>query len=142
MTQLSGVIAPATTPFNQTGNIDFDAFNKQIEWLISQGVTGIAIGGSTGEGHTLSAEEVRDLVTVGIETASDRVPIISGIICDSTHEAVRRGNIVAELNITALQVTPVHYLFRPNEEGMIDHFKAIASETGQKIIIYNVVPWT
>ena len=142
MVQLSGVIAPSTTPFDRSGNIKFDAVATQIEWLIKEGVSGIAIGGSTGEGHTLRAEEIRDLLHVAKEASSGRVPIVSGIICDSTREAVRRGKMIANQKPAALQVTPVHYLFRPSDAAMIEHFRTIAGETGQNIIIYNVVPWT
>ena len=142
MGELSGVIAPATTPFDKNGDIDFVSFIKQINWLIKEGVAGVAIGGSTGEGHTLNNEETRDLIAAGNDAASGRVPIIAGVICDSTREAITRGSLLADLNPAALQVTPVHYLFRPDDESMIEHFKAIASQTGQKIIIYNVVPWT
>jgi len=141
MSELSGVIPPATTPFDVNGDILFDAAQMQIDWLIRQGISGVAVGGSTGEGHTLDAEETRDLVASAIETAAGRVPIIAGIICDSTREAIRRGKLVAELKPAALQVTPVHYLFRPSDEDMLEHFRAMTEETGQKIIIYNVVPW-
>ena len=73
MAQLSGVIAPATAPFDKKGDIDFDSFIKQIDWLIKEGVAGIAIGGSTGEGHTLNDEETRDLIAAGNDAASGRV---------------------------------------------------------------------
>ena len=142
MVQLAGVIAPSTTPFDKSGNIDFAAAAKQIDWLIGEGVAGVAVGGSTGEGQTLDAEETRDLVTAASEAASGRVPVVAGIICDSTREAVRRGRMVADLNPAALQVTPVHYLFRPDDTAMVEHFRTMAGETGQNIIIYNVVPWT
>ena len=140
--ELSGVMPPATTPFDANGNIMFDAAQGQIDWLIGQGVRGIAVGGSTGEGHTLDAEETRDLVAGAIDAAAGRVPIIAGIICDSTREAIRRGKLVADLKPAALQVTPVHYLFRPSDDDMVKHFRMMTEETGQKIIIYNVVPWT
>ena len=68
--------------------------------------------------------------------------MIAGIITDSTREAVRRGRLVGDSTVAALQVTPVHYLFRPSDESMVEHFRTLAGETGQKIIIYNVVPWT
>lgn len=142
MTELSGVIPPATTPFDDNGEIEFDAAAKQVDWLIREGANGVAVGGSTGEGHTLLAEEGRDLVAAAIEAAAGRVPIIAGIICDSTREAARRGKMVADLGPAALQVTPVHYLFRPTDEAMVEHFRTMAGETGQKIILYNVVPWT
>ena len=142
MSELSGVIPPATTPFDNDGNIMFRAAQRQIDWFIRLGARGIAVGGSTGEGHTLDAEETRDLVAGAIDASAGRVPIIAGIICDSTREAIRRGKLVAELKPRALQVTPVHYLFRPSDDDMIEHFRVISEETGQNIIIYNVVPWT
>ena len=142
MAELAGVIPPSTTPFDADGAIDFEAAGRQVDWLIAQGATGVAVGGSTGEGHTLDAEETRDLVAAAIEAAAGRAPIIAGIICDSTREAVRRGKLVADLGPAALQVTPVHYLFRPSDDDMVAHFRTMAAETGQQIIIYNVVPWT
>ena len=76
-------------------------------------VPGIVVGGSTGEGHTLETDEFRRLVAVAVETAHGRIPVIAGIIVDSTRQAVRRAQSIADLDVAALQVTPVHYLFRP-----------------------------
>ena len=142
MTDLTGVIPPATTPFDAAGDIDFAAAGRQIDWLIGEGAHGVAVGGSTGEGQTLEAEEFRDLVQVAAEVAGGRAPVIAGIITDSTREAVRRGRLVRDLKVAALQVTPVHYLFRPGDDAMVEHFRTLAGETGQQIVIYNVVPWT
>ena len=142
MTRMKGVIPPATTPFDAKGEIDFTAAGAQVNWLIEQGAHGIAVGGSTGEGHTLEAEELRDLITVAVEAAAGRVPVIAGIIADSTRESVRRGKMIADLDVAALQVTPVHYLFRPNDDAMVGHFRTLVEETGRDTLIYNVVPWT
>ena len=142
MSTISGVIPPATTPFDAAADIDFNAAARQVDWLINAGANGVAVGGSTGEGHTLDADETRDIVAAAIDAAAGRVPVIAGIICDSTREAVRRGKLVAALGPAALQVTPVHYLFRPSDDDMVEHFQTMAEDTGQKIIIYNVVPWT
>ncbi|NQW11346.1 MAG: dihydrodipicolinate synthase family protein [Alphaproteobacteria bacterium] len=142
MTELAGVIPPATTPFDANGAIDYGAAATQIDWLIGEGAHGVAVGGSTGEGHTLDAEETRDLVTAAVEDAAGRVPVIAGIICDSTREAVRRGKLLADVDVAALQVTPVHYLFRPSDDAMVEHFRTLVGETGRDVIIYNVVPWT
>jgi 4-hydroxy-tetrahydrodipicolinate synthase len=70
------------------------------------------------------------------------VPVITGIITDSTASAVERGLAVRDLGVAALQVTPVHYLFRPDDDAMVRHFETLAARTGLPIIIYNVVPWT
>lgn len=142
MSELAGVIPPATTPFDASGNLLLDDVAAQIDWLVDSGAHGVAVGGSTGEGHVLDAEEHRDLVAAAVSGAAGRVPVIAGIITDSTRESVRRGRSVRDLDVAALQVTPVHYLFRPDDDSMVEHFRTLAGETGQKIIIYNVVPWT
>jgi 4-hydroxy-tetrahydrodipicolinate synthase len=70
------------------------------------------------------------------------VPVVAGVIVDSTRDAIRRGNAVRDLGVAALQVTPVHYLFRPDDEAMLGHFRALTEATGLPVIIYNVVPWS
>jgi 4-hydroxy-tetrahydrodipicolinate synthase len=140
--ELSGIIPPMTTPFDADGEIDEGAARAQVRWLIDQGVHGLAVGGSTGEGHTLELDELRRLVATVAEAAAGRVPVIAGIIVDSTRDALRRARAVAGVGVAALQVTPVHYLFRPDDEAMLAHFRAIAETTGQPVVIYNVVPWS
>jgi 4-hydroxy-tetrahydrodipicolinate synthase len=139
---LHGIIPPMTTPFGADGGLKLDLVRGQVDWLVGQGVHGLAAGGSTGEGHTLDAAEFRDLVAATVEAAGARVPVIAGIIVDSTRDAIRRARMLGDLKVAALQVTPVHYLFRPDDEAMLAHFKTVAEETGIPVIIYNVVPWS
>lgn len=138
----TGVIPPMTTPFRKDGEIDFELVVPQMEWLVGAGVHGVAACGSTGEGHTLDHEEYRDLMAATVEAAKGRIPVIAGIIVDSTRDAIKRGKLVRDMKVAALQVTPVHYLFKPDDEAMVDHFRRMADETGMPIIIYNVVPWS
>jgi 4-hydroxy-tetrahydrodipicolinate synthase len=137
-----GVIPPMTTPFREDGEIDFGLVAGQVDWLCAAGVHGVAAGGSTGEGHALDHEEYRDLIAATVDGARGRVSVIAGIIVDSTRDAIRRGKLVRDMKVAALQVTPVHYLFRPDDEAMVRHFRSIVDETGMPVIIYNVVPWT
>jgi len=106
----TGVIPPMTTPFGNDGEIDFKLVGAQMEWMIGAGCHGVAAGGSTGEGHTLDHEEYRDLMAATVDAAKGRIPVIAGIIVDSTRDAIRRGRLVRDMNVAALQVTPVHYL--------------------------------
>jgi 4-hydroxy-tetrahydrodipicolinate synthase len=138
----TGVIPPMTTPFRKDGEIDFKLVAPQVDWLIGAGSHGLAAGGSTGEGHTLDHEEYRDLLAATVEAAKGRVPVIAGIIVNSTRDAIKRGKLVRDMKVAALQVTPVHYLFKPDDEAMVEHFRRMADETGMPIIIYNVVPWS
>ncbi|MGE0723948.1 MAG: dihydrodipicolinate synthase family protein [Alphaproteobacteria bacterium] len=139
---LRGVIPPMTTPFAANGDLDLSLVKGQADWLVGQGVHGVAAGGSTGEGHAIDAEEYRDLMAATVAAIAGRIPVVAGIIVDSTREAIRRGRMVADMGVAALQVTPVHYLFRPDDEAMVTHFRAVCEETGMPVIIYNVVPWT
>ena len=137
-----GIIPPMTTPFTANGDIELSKIAAQVDWLIGAGVHGLAACGSTGEGHALDGGEYRDVMAATVAAAKGRVPVIAGIIVDSTREAIARGKAVRDMKVAALQVTPVHYLFRPDDDAMVEHFRAVAGETGVPVIIYNVVPWT
>lgn len=137
-----GVVPPITTPFREDETIDEEALRAETRYMIETAkVHGLALTGSTGEGHTLTTEEVRRITGVVVEEARGRVPVITGVITDSTASAIERGRAVRDLGVAALQVTPVHYLFRPDDGAMLKHFDALANKTGLPIIIYNVVPW-
>ena len=138
-----GIVPPMTTPFRPDDTIDEAALRAETRYLIEAArVHGLAASGSTGEGHALSTDEVRRVVAIVTEEARGRVPVIAGIITDSTASAVERGLAVKDLGVAALQVTPVHYLFRPDDDAMVRHFDTLANRTELPIIIYNVVPWT
>lgn len=141
--RIAGIVPPMTTPFRADDTIDEGALRADTRYLIETArVHGLAVAGSTGEGHALSTDEVRRVTATVSEEARGRVPVIAGIITDSTASAVERGLAVKDLGVAALQVTPVHYLFRPDDDSMVKHFDTLATRTGLPIIIYNVVPWT
>ncbi len=141
MSKLKGVIAPFTTPFSENGSINFTLIKPQVDWLIDNGVHGLAAGGSTGEGHALTKEEYLSLIEKTVEAVDDRIPLVAGIIANSTSEVISRGMSVKKFNIEALQITPPNYLFKPDDDSMVNHFKEIYAECGVPILIYNVVPW-
>ena len=143
MEALCGIIPPVVTPFFEDESLDEEAFRADVNYLIETAkVHGLAVTGSTGEGHALSDAEVRTLAQWAVQEAKGRAPVIAGIITDSTRSAIERGKAVADLGVAALQVTPVHYLFRPDDDAMVRHFEALCKGTGMPVIIYNVVPWT
>ena len=141
MTKLKGIIAPFTTPFSLDGSIDLSLVKPQVDWLIENGVHGLAAGGSTGEGHVLNRDEYISLMGKTSEAIASRVPLIAGIIANSTDEVIARGKSVKALNVAALQITPPSYLFRPDDDAMVRHFQEIHEECQIPILIYNVVPW-
>ena len=141
MSELKGVISPFTTPFSENGEIDYRLVKPQVDWLIDNGVHGLAAGGSTGEGHVLDREEYIKLMKTTVDSVDGRIPVVAGIVTNSTSEVIARGKSVKDLNVSALQITPPHYLFKPDDDAMVNHFKEIYDECQVPILIYNVVPW-
>ena len=143
MKKLYGVTPPMTTPFDENEEINHEYLGKDAKYLIEKAkVHGLAIGGSTGEGYTLSTKELRSSLETTVEAAKGRVPVIAGIIVDSTKQAIERAKAVQDLDITALQITPVHYLFKPTDEMMYKYYEKIADSVDIPVLIYNVVPWS
>jgi 4-hydroxy-tetrahydrodipicolinate synthase len=139
--ELRGIIPPLATPFTSEGELDEEALRAEIGHLLDRGVHGLTVCGSTGEGHTLSVEETVRISEIAVEESRGRVPVVTGIIRDSTREVIRYGEAVREAGVDGLQVTPVHYLFSPGEEGTYAYYEAIGGAVGLPIVIYNVVPW-
>ena len=137
-----GIVPPMTTPFRDDGTIDEAFLQADTRYMVDVAkVHGLAVCGSTGEGHTLTTAETRRITEIVIKEVKGRFPVITGIITDSTASAIERGKAVKDLGVAALQVTPPHYLFRPDDDAMLRHFEALATGTGLPIMIYNVVPW-
>ena len=138
---LTGVIPPLVTPFTADGSIDEAALRKVIRFNLDKKVHGVCPGGSTGEGHTFTVEEFKRVMEITAAEVAGQVPIVAGIISNSTRDAINRAKAVSHLPVAALQVTPVHYLFKPDEEATHLHFKALTQAVETPVIIYNVVPW-
>ena len=137
-----GIVPPMTTPFRPDDTIDEDALRAETRYMVEVAkIHGLAVCGSTGEGHTLTTPETRRITEIVVKEAKGRIPVITGIITDSTASAIERGRAVKDLGVAALQITPPHYLFRPDDDTMLKHFEALAKGTGLPIMIYNVVPW-
>lgn len=138
---IQGIIPPLVTPFVDDDTIDEQLHRAEVRFMVDTAkVHGLAVCGSTGEGHTLSPDETRRLVSWTVEEVNGRIPVIAGIIADSTRAAIERAKAVADLGVAALQVTPVHYVFRPDDDAMLRFFSTVSEQSGLPVIIYNVVP--
>jgi 4-hydroxy-tetrahydrodipicolinate synthase len=139
--QLTGVLPPITMPFDKNGDLVKGGLKEQIDFIIQSGANGVVAGGSTGEGHTLTDGEYASVMREAYDATAGRVPFLAGLIVQSTRAAIERANMLKGMNVVALQVTPVHYLFKPDADATIEHFRTIADATGIPILIYNVIPW-
>jgi 4-hydroxy-tetrahydrodipicolinate synthase len=119
------------------GSLDFEGLNRLIDWHIAEGTDSIVIAGTTGESATVSVEEHCALIKATVAHAKGRIPIIAGAGANSTAEAIRLTRFAKEAGADAtLQVVP--YYNRPTQEGMFQHFKAIAEAVDLPVILYNV----
>jgi 4-hydroxy-tetrahydrodipicolinate synthase len=133
---VKGSIVALITPF-RNGALDERGFQDFVEWQIDQGTQGLVPCGTTGESPTLSHAEHNRVVELCVETAKKRVPVIAGTGSNSTAEAIALTRHAKEAGAdAALIVCP--YYNRPTQEGLYQHFKAIADAVDLPIIIYNI----
>jgi 4-hydroxy-tetrahydrodipicolinate synthase len=128
------------TPF-RSGNVDAPAFQKFVDWQISEGIDGVVPCGTTGESPTLSHDEHKRVVELCIEVAKGRVPVIAGTGSNSTDEAIDLTKHAERAGANAALVV-LPYYNKPTPEGQYQHFKAIHDATNIPIVIYNVPPRT
>jgi len=131
-----GAIVAIVTPF-KNGKVDEAALRKLVEFQIKNGTDGIVPCGTTGESSTLSHEEHDRVIEVVIDAAKKRVPVIAGTGSNSTAEAIRLTRHAYKAGADgALMVCP--YYNRPTQEGLYQHYKAIAEAVPIPIIVYNI----
>jgi 4-hydroxy-tetrahydrodipicolinate synthase len=133
---LRGSITALITPM-LNGNVDEKAFASFVDWQISEGTHGLVPVGTTGESPTVSHEEHRRVVEIAIETSNKRVPVIAGAGSNSTSEAVELARFAEKAGADAV-LTIVPYYNKPNQEGMFQHFSAVAKSVGIPVILYSV----
>ncbi|BBG03767.1 MULTISPECIES: dihydrodipicolinate synthase family protein [Pseudonocardia] len=138
---IHGIIPPLVSPFTVDEQPDLDALRAEVRYHLDLGVHGLCVTGSTGDGQMLSLEDSVAIARATVEETAGRVPVIAGIIQDSTKEVIRYGKAIAETGVDALQVTPVHYLFQPDEDTTVAYYRRIADETALPIVVYNVIPY-
>ena len=139
--ELTGIIPPLVTPFDADENVNLEALRAEVRFHLAAGVHGICVTGSTGDGQMLSAEQSAAIARAAVDEVNGAVPVVAGIIRDSTAEVIRYGLALKETGVDALQVTPVHYLFQPDEQRTIEYYQRIAEATRMPVIVYNVIPY-
>ena len=137
MQMIKGSIVALITPMRPDGAVDYDGLRKLIDWHIAEGTSCIGAVGTTGESPTVSVEEHCEIIRVSVEQAEGRVPIMAGCGANSTAEAIELAKYAKAVGADCqLQVVP--YYNKPTQEGMYQHFKAIAEAVDLPVVLYNV----
>lgn len=131
-----GSVVALITPF-RNGKLDKESLKSLIDFHVENETDAIVVAGTTGESPTLTYEEHELLIELAVEYANKRIPIIAGTGANSTHEAIMLTKFAEKAGADAsLQVVP--YYNKPTQEGIYQHFKAIAEETNIPLILYNI----
>ena len=135
--KLRGTGVALITPFKETGDLDFDALGRVIDYVIRDGATYLVSLGTTGEAPTLSREERIDILNFTFERVNGLVPVVVGIGGNNTLELVKEMETLPLENAFAiLSASP--YYNKPSQEGLYRHYKMLAEATPKPILLYNV----
>ena len=134
---LKGSLVALITPMNQDGSINYEQLRDLIDWHIENGTDGIVAVGTTGESATLPVEEHLTVIEATVKHVNKRIPVIAGTGANNTVEAIALSKAAEQAGADyTLSVVP--YYNKPSQEGIYQHFKAIAEATSIPMIIYNV----
>jgi len=132
-----GSLVALVTPFDESNRVDYAALRRLIEFHVNEGSNGLVIAGTTGEAATLTRVEHVELIARAVEFVAGRLPVIAGTGSNSTAQTIDLSLAVGDSGIDAyLLVVP--YYNKPVQEGMYQHFAAIADSVSKPVMLYNV----
>ncbi len=136
MDALRGSIVPVITPF-KNNTVDYEKLAELIEWQIDSGSHGISVTGTTGEPSSLSMAERKQVIKVAKEAVNGRVPFVPGTGSANHADTLELTRYAQQLGVDALLLISPYYL-RPSQEGLFQHFDAVAKSTDLPVILYNI----
>ena len=137
MKPITGSIVALITPMHEDGSVDYDTLRALMDWHIAEGTDCIGVVGTTGESPTVSVDEHFEIIRVAVEHCAGRVPVMAGTGGNSTREAIELSRYAKQVGADcALSVVP--YYNKPSQEGIYQHFKAIAEAVDIPTVLYNV----
>ena len=131
------IVTAMVTPFDEHGDIDFEATRNLIEYLIANGTDSLVVSGTTGESPTLTTDEKVQLFKFVVKVVNGRVPVIAGTGSNNTRESVELTRLAEDIGVDGVMLVAPYYN-KPCQEGMFQHFQTIAAATSLPVMLYNV----
>ncbi|MBD1379377.1 4-hydroxy-tetrahydrodipicolinate synthase [Metabacillus arenae] len=131
------VLTAMVTPFDHNGEVDFNATKTLVDYLIANGTDGLVVAGTTGESPTLTTEEKAELFKCVVKAADGRVPVIAGTGSNNTRASISVTRLAEEVGVDGVMLVAPYYN-KPSQEGLYQHFKAIAESTSLPVMLYNI----
>ena len=135
---LRGCGTALVTPFRQDGSIDETALRHLVRWQVESGIDFLLPCGTTGETPTLTHDEWLRVIDVTIETAAGRVPIMAGATSNDTQEAVAKAKEASARKGVDFILSATPYYNKPTQEGVYQHFRAVAEASQKPVVLYNI----
>nr|MDO8134111.1 4-hydroxy-tetrahydrodipicolinate synthase [Candidatus Njordarchaeum guaymaensis] len=135
--ELRGTFTALITPFKQDGQIDKEGLRQLVELQLKGGVDGLVPCGTTGESATLSHEEKHVVVKTVVDASNGKVPVLAGAGTNNTADTLRLAKEFADVGVDGLLLV-VPYYNKPTQEGMFQHFKAVAQSVSLPVVLYNI----
>lgn len=132
-----GSLVALVTPFDGNNRVDYTSLKRLIDFHVEHGSNGLVIAGTTGESATLKRSEHIELIGRAVEIAAGRLPIVAGTGSNSTAQTIELSLAVADPGIAAYLVV-VPYYNKPTQEGLFQHFTAVADTVDKPVMMYNV----
>ena len=136
--KLRGCGTALVTPFKQDGSLDEQALRELVRWQVDSGIDFLVPCGTTGETPTLTHDEWLRVIDLAIETAGGRVPIMAGATSNNTREAAAKAKEASSRAGVDYILTATPYYNKPTQEGVYQHFKAIAEASTKPLVLYNI----
>ena len=132
----TGMLVALVTPF-KNGRVDYAAIERLVDWHVEQGTDGLSPVGTTGESPTVDIEEHQKIIKTVVERAAGRIPVVAGTGANATAEAIHLTRYAKDVGADgSLQVCP--YYNKPTQEGLYQHFAAIAEAVDLPMVLYNI----
>ncbi|RID83675.1 4-hydroxy-tetrahydrodipicolinate synthase [Peribacillus asahii] len=131
------ILTAMVTPFDHNGEIDFNTARNLINYLIDNGTDGLVVAGTTGESPTLTTEEKVELFKFVVEVVNGRIPVIAGTGSYNTKASIDLTKLAEQAGVDGIMLVAPYYN-KPSQEGLYQHFKAIAESTSLPVMLYNI----
>ena len=131
------VLTAMITPFDTAGNVDYGEAGRMAQWLTEHGSDGLVVSGTTGESATLSLDEKMRMYEAVVQAVAGRAKVLAGTGSYDTAETVELSRAASETGVDGLLVVTPYYN-RPSQEGLYQHYQAVAGATSLPVVLYNV----
>lgn len=135
--KFEGIYSPTITPYDSEGNVDLDRLRDYLDFLLENGINGLFMLGTNGEGPLLQLEEKRKIIETSVDHVDGEVPVVAGTACPSTREAVKMCKFAEKVGADAVH-SVVPYFYPTSGKSLVRHYTRVAESTDLPVFVYHI----